>query len=255
MEILCPIVLCLVGLGISQVQMSFKSEKALIDITIVGNQNILYASYDQNINIEEYYINDIKGVTSKPLTNYAKSSNKREAVSNFMESVFDIEKDYEDSSEHEVDMTSDDYVGYYSALLMLEANNNKYEYIIALNTRIKHGIPIYCHYFSKSIIERAVNHKVDITYTHYPLPLTHDLKDSVSVGNNLAIIFFTAIAFALMPANFITLLVKERINNSKHLMRLSGINIFSYWIVNYIFELIKYYFTGGVILILLLLFD
>ncbi|MBQ2226580.1 MAG: ABC transporter permease [Methanobrevibacter sp.] len=68
-------------------------------------------------------------------------------------------------------------------------------------------------------------------------------------------IFFTAIAFALMPANFISLLVKERINNSKHLMRLSGINIISYWIVNYIFELIKYYFTGGVCLLLLLAFD
>ena len=73
-----------------------------------------------------------------------------------------------------------------------------------LNTHIKHAIPIYCHYLSKAIIEKAANHKVDITYTHYPLPLTYDLKDSVSVGNNLAITFFTGIAFALMPANFIT---------------------------------------------------
>ena len=58
-----------------------------------------------------------------------------------------------------------------------------------------------------------------------------------------------------MPANFISLLVKERVNNSKHLMRLSGINIFAYWIVNYIYELIKYYFTGGVIIFLIWAFD
>ena len=38
-------------------------------------------------------------------------------------------------------------------------------------------------------------------------------------------------------------------------MRISGINITSYWIVNYIFELVKYYFTGGVCLLLLYLFD
>jgi ATP-binding cassette subfamily A (ABC1) protein 3 len=54
-----------------------------------------------------------------------------------------------------------------------------------------------------------------------------------------------------MPVNFISLLVKERINNSKHLMTISGINILSYWLVNYIFEFFKYYFTAGICLILI----
>ena len=58
-----------------------------------------------------------------------------------------------------------------------------------------------------------------------------------------------------MPANFISMLVNERINNSKHLMRISGINILSYWCVNYIFEYVKYYVTGGICLLWLLLFD
>ena len=255
MEILCPIALVLVGLAISLVEMSFKSEKALIDIKILGNQNILFASNNPTINIQDYFINDISGVTSIALPNYVSNNNKQEAIYNFIEKVFEIEKDSEDSVHHEVDMTSDDYIGYYAALLLLEESNNKYEYIINLNTRIKHGIPIFCHYLSKAIIEKAAKHKVDITYTHYPLPLTYDLKDSISIGNNLAITFFTAIAFSLMPANFISILVKERINNSKHLMRLSGINIFSYWIVNYLFELIKYYFTGGVMILLIWAFD
>jgi len=57
-----------------------------------------------------------------------------------------------------------------------------------------------------------------------------------------------------MPANFISLLVKERTNNSKHLMRISGINIFSYWLVNYLFEFVKYYITGGICLICLFIF-
>ena len=37
-------------------------------------------------------------------------------------------------------------------------------------------------------------------------------------------------------------------------MRVSGMNIFSYWIVNYIFEFIKYYFTGGMCILCLYLF-
>ena len=38
-------------------------------------------------------------------------------------------------------------------------------------------------------------------------------------------------------------------------MRISGINIVSYWIYNYIFELIKYYFTAGICALLLWAFD
>ena len=255
MEILSPIALVLVGLAISLVEMSFKSEEALIDIKVVGNQNILYSSNKPSITIDNYFIKDISGVYSLPVTNYLANSNKKEAVYNFVQRVFEMSIDSEDYVDHEVDMTADDYVGYYSALLILEEDNNKFEYIMNLNTRVKQCIPIYGHYLSKAIIEKAAGHKVDITYTHYPLPLTYDLKDSISTGNNLAITFFTSIAFSLIPANFISLLVKERINNSKHLMRLSGINIFAYWIVNYIFELIKYYFTGGVILLLIWAFD
>ena len=255
MEILSPIALVLVGLAISLVEMSFKSEKAIIDVKVVGKQNILFASNNPNIRLEDYFINDISGVNSLSISSLGHNDNKTKAVSNFVQKVFDIAKDSEDSVNNEVDMTSDDYVGYFSAILLLEEDNNKYEYILNVNTRVKHVIPIYCHHLSKAIIEKAARHKVDITYTHYPLPLTYDLKDSISVGNNLAITFFTAIAFALMPANFISLLVKERINNSKHLMRLSGINIFAYWIVNYIFELVKYYFTGGIIILLIWAFD
>ena len=255
MDIFCPIALALVGLAISQVEMSFKSEIYEIDIGITGKQNILFSTIDRNINIEDFFIKDINGVYSDSIKDLGVFANKKEAVKNFVEKVYDIEKDGEDSADHEVDMTNDNYIGYYSALLLLEKSNNKYEFLILLNTRVKHCIPLYNHYLLKTIIEAASGHKVDIKFTHYPLPLTHDLKDTGSVGNKLAIVFFTAIAFALMPANFISLLVKERINNSKHLMRVSGINIFSYWIVNYIFEIIKYYFTGGVCLLLLWAFD
>ena len=152
-------------------------------------------------------------------------------------------------------MTSDDYIGYFSSLLMLEDENNKYQFIMVLNTRVKHCIPIFSPYLYQAIIEKSCGHKINVNYTHYPMPMTHDLKEQNSIGNNLTIVFFISIAFALMPANFISLLVKERINNSKHLMRLSGINIISYWICNYIFELIKYYFTAGILVLLLWAFD
>ncbi len=46
----------------------------------------------------------------------------------------------------------------------------------------------------------------------------------------------------------------ERLNNSKHLMRISGISLFAYWLSNFIMELIKYYFTAGICVLLIWIF-
>ena len=257
MEILCPIILVLFGLALSKIELGNKSGPATINISEIGKQKILFSSIDNNIDITKYFINDIDKVTSEKVENFHPSSNEEKAIKEFVEKIYDIEGDTEDCNKHEVDMNSKDYIGYYSSMLMLKEdnNNNKYDFIMVLNLRIKHAIPLYSHYFLKSIIEKACGHKINIDYTHYPLPMTHDLKESKSFGNSIAVIFFIAIALSLMPANFITVYVKERINNSKHLMRISGINIIAYWIVNYIFELIKYYFSTGICMLLLWAFD
>ena len=257
MEIFCPIVLVLFGLLISKVEMTFKSKPYVIDISITGKQKILFASITNSDNIEDYFINDIDVVKSQKLENFGPydSNHKKLAIRDFVDKIFEISKETEDSKDHPVDMTSDSYEGYYASLLLLEEENNKYQFIMALNTRVMHCIPIFSPYLLQAIIEKSCGHKINITYTHYPLPMTHDLKEQNSIGNNLAIVFFISIAFAIMPANFISLLVKERINNSKHLMRISGINIISYWLCNYIFEFIKYYFTAGICMLLLWAFD
>lgn len=68
-------------------------------------------------------------------------------------------------------------------------------------------------------------------------------------------VFFVSIAFSLIPANFITIFVKERETNSKHLQIISGISLTSYWIANYIFEITKYYISTGISLLIILAFD
>jgi len=275
MEVLCPILLVLFGLGISRVEMNFKSIPTILGLDITGKQKIIFSSINNktskdyfNINntnvqfedIELYNFENIKNFTDYPsITNdksiISASSYRAYTAKKFIEKVYNISNVYEDSKYNEVDMTNDNYVGYYSSILMFSDKNHRYEFIMALNSRIKHCIPIYTHYLLKSIIQKQANKNITITYTHYPMPLTADLNEHYSIGNNLAIIFFIAISFAIMPANFISLLVKERTNNSKHLMRISGINIFSYWVVNYIFEFVKYYATAGICLILLNTFN
>ena len=256
MEILCPIILTLFGLLLSKIEIGYKSGPVEVSFEELGKQNIIYSSYDNSINLNDFILEDIPSTKIEGLT-IDNFPDKKDAVKEYINKIYEIQKDTEDSSKKEVDMASDDYTGYFGSLFMLEVDNSNkiYEFIIALNARVRQGLPIYSHYFLKHILEKACGKKLSITFTHYPLPMTHDLSESKSFGNKIAIVLFLAIALALIPANFITIFVKERANNSKHLMRISGINITSYWIVNYIFELVKYYFTGGVCLLLLYLFD
>ena len=107
----------------------------------------------------------------------------------------------------------------------------------------------------KQIIQKAIKRKINMNFTHYPMPLTRQTSERTDEVNNSIFILFIATAFSLITASFITRIVKERINNSKHLMRISGMNRFSYWIVNYIFELVKYYFTSGVCIFFIWVFN
>ena len=50
---------------------------------------------------------------------------------------------------------------------------------------------------------------------------TNDMKSNSKALNNFCLVFFVSIAFSLIPANFISSIVSERINNSKHLMRIT----------------------------------
>ena len=257
MEILCPILLVLVGLIVSQVDMLGGSEPQKMDIGSIGNQIILYGKAASGINLNQYHFNNMKNITCQDVAQLTGADNK-EMIKNFVEIFYDKAKDKEDNIDHEVDMTADDYIGYFAGFLMLEETNDyQYKFVEVLNTRVAHSVPLFSvNFFTKIIMAHTNNpNELSINYLHYPMPLTAELEQSRDQMGNSLVIFFVAIAFSLIPANFVTIIVKEKLNNSKHLMRVSGINIASYWIVNFIFELVKYYFTCGICLLLLWAFD
>jgi len=256
MEILCPILLCLIGLLVSQVDIQRASGKQIMNMAGIGKQTIIYGKIDdnsENIDLSKFHF-DMKNITNEDISIDGVSGMK-DQVKNFVEKVFNKVKNLEDYIGNEVDMMDDDYSGIYGAFLILSTNSHKYKFVEVLNSRVKHAVPIYNYFFLKKIIEQATpNNDFELNFIHYPLPLTAKLEEQRDQTNNMLIIFFIAIAFALIPANFITIIVREKINNSKHLMRVSGLNVLAYWIVNYIFELVKYYFTCGICVLLLLAF-
>ena len=254
MEILCPILLVLIGLLVSKVNFFGSSEPQTMDMGAIGNQIIYYGKNEESIDLNKYHFNDMKNITCENFDSKIQGTNDQKVIKNFVEKVYDNVKDKEDSKDHEVDMMSKDYTGVYGSFLLLENSANNIYFIEVLNTRISHVVPIYSYFFFKKILE--INKPgIEVNYVHYPLPLTAELEQQSDQTSNSLVIFFVAIAFSLIPANFVTIIVKEKLNNSKHLMRVSGISITAYWIVNFIFELVKYYFTCGICILFLLAFS
>ena len=118
--------------------------------------------------------------------------------------------------------------------------------LTVVNTISRQSTIVYPSYLFSNIIKYATNNEnLNINFLNSPLSMTKKEKDDHQARNNTTLVFFISIAFTLIPANFITIIIKERETNSKHLQIISGISLLSYWFNNYLFELIKYYFIGG----------
>jgi len=258
MEVVCPIALILVGLIVSQIDMMGSSDPQAMDIGTIGNQIILYGKGDSSIDLEDYYFKNMQNITCKDITDDldASATTVKAKIESFIDVFYNLAADKEDRIDHEVDMTAKDYVGYFGGFLILQDSdsNHHYKFIEVLNPRVSHIVPLFTVNMFKNLIKEKSSNDVEISFVHYPMPLTTELEQSRDQTSNSLVIFFVAIAFSLIPANFITIIVKENLNNSKHLMRVSGINIVAYWIVNFIFEICKYFFTCGIGVLLLLIF-
>ena len=255
MEILCPIILCTIGLLVSKVDFQRPSGKQYLNMQSIGDQIIYYAANKNGIDLHNYYFDRMDNITCKDDLQLDSIGTTKENIYNFVDKLFIKMDGLEDRIGKEVDMMADNYQGVFAAFLILDDTDNKYNFVEVINSRVKHGVPIYTFNFLTNLIKKlSPNSDFEVEYVHYPLPLTAELEEQRGQMNNNLVIFFISIAFALIPANFITIIVKEKVNNSKHLMRVSGINIASYWLVNYIFELIKYYFTTGICILLLYAF-
>ena len=250
LEILCPILLVLVGCLVVQIDIFQESKPIPCNkdtLATFGKQVIYYGDIDNN---NVYFQNKFKfeytNVTSEFLPTdetFPPTSPTRgkDGIKNFIDKLYQKENDKSSLNN-------------FGALYTIQADfdQNQYSVIQIVNGRARQSPMMYAYFFLQQILN---NVGIKFDYTHYPLPTTNDNKSNSKAINNFCLVFFVSIAFALIPANFISSIVSEKINNSKHLMRISGVSIFAYWLINFLFELIKYYFTAGICLLILWAFN
>ncbi|CAG7823081.1 unnamed protein product [Allacma fusca] len=97
-----------------------------------------------------------------------------------------------------------------------------------------------------------------ITLIQHPLNLTEsqNSKESLKVSA-LGVIHAICIIFALsfIPASFTVYLIEERASGGKHLHLVSGVKPITYWIANFLYDMVKYTIPAVLCLLLFIAFD
>ena len=249
LEILCPVFLAFIGCAVCSIDILEKNKVIPFYINEItkDKQIIHYYPSHQSINYIEQILYDY---TSESISNIefnevdiTHTSSETNLAINFMNKVFSIENNYKEKN----------YANYIFNLI--DKDNQLYKVTCQVDLVKIQSAPIYLNYIAKNIIRFASNNKnLEIELINEPLPYTYEEKKNSKERNSSMLLVFISICFTLIPANFITILIKEKQNNSKHLQIISGISLLSYWTNNYFFELFKYYIIGGICILFLKIF-
>ena len=255
-EIICPILLTLIGCIVGYIKILDENRSFPFRLNQITNdsQIILYSmndihNHNSPKNFEDLFINysseDLSKISFKQI-NTNISFNNGFSVNDFINTFRNhsiIKKNLEEKS-----------YSYY-IISEIDQEKNKYEFNCVIDIIARQAAPIFPNFLLNNFVRYATQNKdLEIEIINEPLPLINEeIQDERNI-NKLMVLFFTSLAFSLIPSNFITIIIKEKETNSKHLQIISGISLFSYWFINYFFELIKYYILGGICILILHIF-
>ena len=131
------------------------SGKQYLNMQSIGDQIILFGTNSPSINLDQFHFNPMKNISCENI-DFDNTGTIKQNIYNFVEEIYNkMERENrEDRIGKEVDMMADDYTGIYSAFLILEESNYKYKFVEVLNSRVKHGVPIYTFNFLTNLIRK-----------------------------------------------------------------------------------------------------
>ena len=127
-----------------------------------------------------------------------------------------------------------------------EGVNSTYSYKAFLNTRSPTSILTVQTLATESLMNYISTNTSTISLVNAPFPRTYNqlqVQNTIS-GFFGALIFSIALAFKF--ASIVSFIVKERVENSKHQQIVSGMNIGSYWIGNFLYDYLLYAVVAGI---------
>ena len=108
----------------------------------------------------------------------------------------------------------------------------------------------------ESIIRLATGDpKLKFTTVNSPWPLPKYLQEQEKAVSSIFLVFVITISFALMQASTIAFICHEKERKLKHMQFIQGMSAKAYWLINFLFDLLKTLLVSGTILLLIYLFE
>ena len=255
-EIFFPWILIVIACLVSYFE--FLEENQSNDINLINLNDELQNIYAENLvegegNRSNYLIENIVKEEKEKLKNYEFHfiTHTDEDISDYTltEKILFYMKTIDDNKK------KGNFTNNYADYLFTKFNEyeHKYEFISFIDTKRKHYPIFFSNYLLNCIIKYGAKKKneynYDLNYDEYfskisisnsPFPLKYEEKHNKKSRNGFSLVFYASIAFSLIPSNIITSIIKEKENKLKHLQILSGLSLLTYWLNNYIFDLLKY---------------
>ena len=145
------------------------------------------------------------------------------------------------------------YGSYY--LHTLDYTNDQYKIVTFANTTSQESNVAFAQFVYEAILRRASGTDFQYTMVNDPMPVVQIFRDREKGENGVFLGFVLAIAFSLIPASIIGYLINEKMKSLVHQQVISGMNMISYWISNFIFDIFKTYITIVIAIIAIYAFD
>ena len=264
LEILFPIILVIIACLVSYIEVFEENKTVPIELNNLVKEKYKQAIYYNFLNNEEYdnVAHLVFEDEKKKLKKYfnlqpIKQSYGNSSLTSLQNITIFLNAIYENQKKNSTYNPANFFI------INSDSQIHKYEFVSFINAKQKHATIAYNNHMLKNLINYQIkksgeSHKYpidDISLINSPFKLTYEEKKNKKSRNGFMLVFFISIALSLIPSNFITIIIREKENKSKHLQLLSGLSIYIYWINNYIFELLKYYVVVGICFIILAIFD
>lgn len=141
---------------------------------------------------------------------------------------------------------------FYQAYSFYEADPvlQQYKFYSFVNMTNAEGVAIYPQSMYESILKVAMNDtQFEYKVRNTPYPSTHVVKERKRVGNTIAVIFMSAVAFSMLVTSIVGHIVEERVVGFKHMQLITGLNLAAYWAANFFIDLLKLELVVGVAII------
>ena len=123
-----------------------------------------------------------------------------------------------------------------------EANDwfHRYQVVVFQNSTAFQAAPTFYNLLSQGILRHLIHPNYTISCTNHPLPLTKKQANLARNTGTFYIAMIFAIGMAFIPTGLVTFIVKERENNVKHQLIVSGVSIPAYWFSYYLWDIVKH---------------